>query len=46
VDLLLAAKGTGALRFGSWVASADVPVTGSITIKDAAGNLRKLATIA
>lgn len=46
VDLLLGGKGTGLVRFGTWTANADAPVTGYITIKDAAGNTRKIPTIA
>ena len=45
VDLLLAPRGSGNVRFGSFGSSADVPVTGYITIKDAAGTVRKLAVI-
>ena len=46
VDVLLQPKGAGLVRFGTLTANADAPVTGYITIKDAAGNIRKLATIA
>lgn len=46
IDLQLSGKGTGVLRFGSFTASADAAVNGYISIKDAAGNVRKLATIA
>ena len=46
LDLILGSKGTGVVRFGTWSASADAPVDGFITIRDAAGNIRKLATIA
>lgn len=46
IDLLLSGKGTGMLRFGAWTTSGDVSVNGYVTIKDAAGNTRKLATIA
>ncbi len=46
IDLNLAPKGTGNVRFGTFTASGDVAVTGSIEIKDAAGTVRKLATIA
>ena len=38
--------GTGIFGFGSWTASADAAVNGYVTIVDAAGNTRKLATIA
>lgn len=46
VDLLLTPKGTGRVRFGTFTANADAPITGYVTVKDAAGNTRKLATIA
>lgn len=46
IDLLLSPKGTGNVRIGTFTSNADAPVTGYITIKDAAGNLRKLAVIA
>lgn len=46
LDLILSGKGTGVVRFGTWTTNADVAVNGYITIKDAAGNTRKLATIA
>lgn len=45
-DLQLQGKGTGLVRFGTNTASADAPVVGYITIKDATGALRKLAVIA
>lgn len=45
VDLRLLTKGTGVLRFGTY-ATGTGAATGYITIKDAAGNARKLATIA
>jgi hypothetical protein len=46
LDLILSAKGTGLVRFGTFTASADAPITGSVSIRDAAGNIRKLAVIA
>lgn len=46
IDLLLSGKGTGLVRVGAWTSNADAAVNGYITIKDAAGNTRKLATIA
>lgn len=46
IDLFLNAKGTGVLKFGVWTTNADAAVNGYVTIKDAAGNTRKLATIA
>ena len=46
IDLALTTKGTGNVRFGTLTANADAPITGYITIKDSAGNLRKLAVIA
>jgi len=45
IDIQLVPKGTGAVRLGSFAAASDAPVTGYITVKDSAGNLRKLATI-
>jgi hypothetical protein len=45
IDLSLAPKGTGNVRFGTHTANADAPITGYITIKDASGNARKLAVI-
>ena len=46
IDLAFFPKGTGVLRFGAFTSNADAAITGYITIKDAAGNVRKLATIA
>lgn len=46
IDLQLIAKGTGNIRFGTYTASSDVAVNGYVTIKDAGGTTRKLATIA
>jgi hypothetical protein len=46
IDLNLTPKGTGNVRLGTLTANADAPITGYITIKDAGGNLRKLAVIA
>lgn len=46
IDLLLSGKGTGVVRLGSWTTNADAAVNGYLTIKDSAGNTRKLATIA
>jgi hypothetical protein len=45
VDIGLTTKGTGTLKFGTYTAGAS-SVTGYITVKDAAGNTRKLAVIA
>ena len=45
IDILISPKGTGVLRFGTHSATSDVAITGFITIKDAAGNSRKLAVI-
>lgn len=44
-DLRLQGQGTGVVRFGTTTANVDAPVTGYITIKDAAGVSRKLAII-
>lgn len=46
IDLSLAPKGTGVVRFGSWTSNADAAVNGYITVRDSSGNTRKLATIA
>lgn len=46
IDLLLQGKGTGTVRLGAFTSSGDAAVNGFVTIKDAAGNTRKLATIA
>jgi len=46
IDVRLVPKGTGAVRFGTWTSNGDAAVNGYITVKDAAGNTRKLATIA
>ena len=46
IDLTLTPKGTGNVKFGTLTANADAAITGYITIKDSAGNLRKLAVIA
>lgn len=45
-DIRLSPKGTGRVRFGTWTSSGDVAVNGYIEVKDFAGNVRKLATIA
>ena len=44
-DIKINPTGTGKVRFGTHTASSDAAVSGYITIKDAAGNLRKLAVI-
>ena len=47
IDVQLTPKGTGKVRINTnWTTSVDAPVTGYIEIKDSAGNIRKLATIA
>lgn len=45
LDLKLQGKGGGLVRFGTRTATADAPVTGYIEIKDALGQVRKLAVI-
>lgn len=45
IDFAITPKGTGVLRFGTHSALAAETVTGYITIKDAAGNSRKLAVV-
>lgn len=42
LDILLTPAGTGNVKFGAYTAGAATDSTGYITIKDAAGNLRKL----
>ena len=46
IDLLFVPKGTGVLRFGTHTGTGDTATNGYITIKDAAGNSRRLATVA
>lgn len=46
IDVRLAPKGTGAVWLGAWTTSVDAAINGYITVKDASGNTRKLATIA
>jgi len=45
VDIGLTTKGTGTLKFGTHAAVTTETVTGFITIKDSAGNTRKLAVV-
>lgn len=45
IDLRISAKGTGTVRFGAHSAIGAETVTGFITIKDSAGNTRKLAVV-
>ena len=45
VDIKITPKGSGVVRMGNWTLNADAPINGYITIKDDAGNIRKLATI-
>jgi len=46
IDITLVPKGTGLVRFGVFTGSGDVAVNGSVSIRDAAGTIRKLATVA
>jgi hypothetical protein len=46
IDIRLIPKGAGLVLLGPWVTNADAAVNGYVTIKDAAGDVRKLATIA
>ena len=46
VDLQLSPKGIGAIRLQSWVSQGDAAVNGYFTVKDSAGNVRKIPTIA
>lgn len=45
MDLLLTAKGSGVVRFGLHAAVTTETLSGYITVKDAAGNVRKLAVV-
>lgn len=45
-NLIAKGAGTGLFGFGTWTSNADAAVNGYVTIVDAAGNTRKLATIA
>jgi hypothetical protein len=45
IDISFVPQGTGVVKYGTHTASADAPISGYITIKDSAGNLRKLAVI-
>jgi len=45
IDFAITPKGTGNVRFGTHSAIAAETVTGYITIKDSAGNTRKLAVV-
>jgi hypothetical protein len=45
VDLRLSPQGAGNVSFGTFASTASEVITGYITIKDAAGNARKLAVI-
>jgi hypothetical protein len=46
LDIALTPAGTGNVKFGTVVGTGDVAVNGYLTIKDAAGNTVKLATVA
>lgn len=46
VDLVLAPKNNGKIRLTAWTSNADAAVNGYITVQDASGTIRKLATIA
>jgi hypothetical protein len=46
IDVRLSPKGTGRVWLGEWVTNADAVVNGYVWVKDSAGTLRKLATIA
>lgn len=46
IDLQLAPKGSGRIRFGTYTAGSDAPVTGYVEVKDTSGTVRKLAVIA
>jgi hypothetical protein len=42
IDLTLTPKGAGTVRFGTYTASALLPVAGYITVKDSGGTTRRL----
>ena len=46
IDIHLVPKGAAYVRFGQWSAQGDQAINGFIAIKDAAGNIRKIPTIA
>ena len=47
IDLKLQPQGTGRVKFGTHIATADTPITGYIEVRDnATGTIRKLAVIA
>lgn len=46
IGIQLLPKGSGFVWLGPFTASADTPTTGYLTVRDSAGTLRKLATIA
>lgn len=45
IDLVLTPKGSGVLRFGTFTASADAPIVGYVTVRDAGGIVRRLAVM-
>lgn len=46
IDIHLVPKGSAFVRFGQWTGQGDQAINGYIAIKDAAGNIRKIPTIA
>lgn len=46
IDIHLVPKGAAFVRFGQWTGQGDQAINGYIAIKDAAGNIRKIPTIA
>lgn len=46
VDIQLVPKGTGKIWLGQWTGQGDQAINGYIVVKDAAGNHRKIATLA
>lgn len=46
IDLRLVPKGAGLVRFGTFTASGDVAIIGSVSIKDTGGTTRKVAVVA
>jgi hypothetical protein len=45
IDLFLYPKGSGHVKYGTFTASSDAPISGYIEIKDSFGSVRKLAVI-
>lgn len=46
IDIHLVPKGSAYIRFGQWTGQGDQAINGYIAIRDSAGNIRKIPTIA